>query len=489
MNEHAAHRSNTPDRPAVDVQIVGAGLAGLLAANLAADAGLTVRLVERTADTGGRADSADHHGYALNLGPHALYLQGALRRTLVDLGVDHPGSPPDAVGGTASLGARRGLLPAGPGSLLRTNLLGARAKFDLARLMARIPRIDPTRLATTSVAEWIDGATGDPDLRLALRGIVNIGTYNAAADLASADAAVSQLQMAIDEGVRYVDGGWRTIVQRLSDRADRIGVERMNATVTAVEPRRRGQPVASDPASPDQTAAATTPATTTTTIVTADGDRFPAGATIVAAGGPAVADRLLALAGTQQAIADAVGPAVEASAIDLGVERRPEVGAHFGLDTRLYASVHSVAAGVAPTGRHLVTAALYRLPGEATSPDDTRARLLDHAVEMGVDPDTIEVVRYLHRLTVAGGMPLAARGGLAGRPGVRIAGRPGVLVAGDWVGPTGLLADAAAASAAAAVAVVANEGVSIAAAVPGRPTVTTADAPAPAPARARLVTP
>ncbi len=480
MNEHQTPRNDTTT---VDVQIVGAGLAGLVAANLAADAGLTVRLIERTATPGGRADSADHHGYTLNLGPHALYLQGQLRRALVDLGVDHPGSPPDAVGGTASLGLRHGLLPAGPGSLLRTNLLGARAKFDLARLMARIPRLDPTRLTTTSVADWIDAATGDPDLRLALRGIVNIGTYNAAADLASADAAVTQLQMVLDEGVRYLAGGWRSIVRQLSDRADRVGVDRVSATVTAVEPRRdTGRAAATAP-----------PSTATTIAVTADGHRLAAGATIVAAGGPAVADRLLALADTPQALADAAGPAVEASALDLGIEHRPEVGAHFGLDTRLYASVHSVATGTTPIGRHLVTVALYRLPGEATGPDETRARLLDHAIAMGVDADAIDVARYLHRLTVAGGMPLADRGGLAGRPGVRIAGRPGVLVAGDWVGPTGLLADAAAASAAAAVAVVADDrsrsGQPTRAARIGGLRSTAGDASTRVDARARLVTP
>jgi hypothetical protein len=54
--------------------------------------------------------------------------------------------------------------------------------------------------------------------------------------------------------------------------------------------------------------------------------------------------------------------------------------------------------------------------------------------------------RYLHLMTVAHGTPQAATGGLAGRPPVSVTGRPGLFVAGDWVGPTGLLADAAVAS-------------------------------------------
>ena len=78
--------------------------------------------------------------------------------------------------------------------------------------------------------------------------------------------------------------------------------------------------------------------------------------------------------------------------------------------------------GLAPEGRHLVTLAHYRghRPdgGDELDPDRTRRLLLDHARAMGVDLDRVEMERYLHRLTVTGGMPVAARGGMAGRPGV-----------------------------------------------------------------------
>ena len=42
--------------------------------------------------------------------------------------------------------------------------------------------------------------------------------------------------------------------------------------------------------------------------------------------------------------------------------------------------------------------------------------------------------RYLHRLTVAGGQPLAKFGGLEGRPAIDAPGTDGLFVAGDWVG-------------------------------------------------------
>jgi hypothetical protein len=49
-------------------------------------------------------------------------------------------------------------------------------------------------------------------------------------------------------------------------------------------------------------------------------------------------------------------------------------------------------------------------------------------------------------MTVAGTMPRAGTGGMRGRPGVDATGSPGIHLAGDWVGPEGLLADAALAS-------------------------------------------
>lgn len=430
-NSELSH--SEPKRPTADVQIIGAGVAGLVAANLAADAGLTVRLIERRSTLGGRAATADHRGYALNVGPHALYLQGALRRVLERFDLVPAGTAPETAGGTGAIGDRVGLLPVGPASLVRTGLLPARAKVDAARLLARLPRLDPNEFATSTVEGWIGRSVRTPEARALLHGIVNLATYNAAAEQASADAVVAQLQMAVDQGVHYVHGGWASIVDQLSARATANGVTRVEATIGHVSTQRS----ANDEPS--------------TVAETTDGAQLVARTTVIAAGGPAVVDRLLGL-GT--VTTDAAGPAVEASALDLGLRRRPAAGAHLGLDRRLYAAVHSVAPGLAPAGRHLVSLARYRVPGEDVSPAETQALLLDHAGQMGVDPTDIDMDRYLHRLTVANGMPLAERGGLAGRPGIAVAGRPGVFVAGDWVGANGLLADAAAASAIESVAAV-----------------------------------
>jgi hypothetical protein len=89
----------------------------------------------------------------------------------------------------------------------------------------------------------------------------------------------------------------------------------------------------------------------------------------------------------------------------------------------------------------------YGEPGQPMGdPAVSRAELRDLAALAGIRPDDVLHERYLHRSVVAHGAPVAAAGGLAGRPDVDALGVPGVLLAGDWVGPSGLIADASAAS-------------------------------------------
>jgi hypothetical protein len=79
---------------------------------------------------------------------------------------------------------------------------------------------------------------------------------------------------------------------------------------------------------------------------------------------------------------------------------------------------------------------------EDLSPDEARAEMEDHARLGGVDPSRAEESRYLHRMVAVSAQSTPAGGGVRGRPPVDDTGHDGVLIAGDWVGPTGYLADA-----------------------------------------------
>jgi hypothetical protein len=118
------------------------------------------------------------------------------------------------------------------------------------------------------------------------------------------------------------------------------------------------------------------------------------------------------------------------------------VRAWFGVDRPHYLVAHAPGARVAPDGTALVHAARYLHHDEDTSADELRADLWALATRAGIAHDDVVLDRYLHRMVVVSASVTPAGGGLAGRPGPADTGLDGVLIAGDWVGPTGWLADA-----------------------------------------------
>ena len=118
-----------------DVAVVGAGLAGLTAAAVAAGAGARVLVLEAH-QPGGRAATAERDGYHLNQGPHALYLGGPGESVLRQLGVDYRGHPP-----AGPYYARRGddvqLWPVSGATLARSGLVSVRGKVRLGTVLHR----------------------------------------------------------------------------------------------------------------------------------------------------------------------------------------------------------------------------------------------------------------------------------------------------------------------------------------------------------------
>ncbi|MGB6057980.1 MAG: FAD/NAD(P)-binding protein, partial [Microthrixaceae bacterium] len=71
--------------PNSTITVIGAGVGGLIAAIEAAEAGMSVDLLEARSRLGGRAHSVDQP-YVANLGPHALYSSTSLWDWLVERG-------------------------------------------------------------------------------------------------------------------------------------------------------------------------------------------------------------------------------------------------------------------------------------------------------------------------------------------------------------------------------------------------------------------
>lgn len=394
-----------------DVAVVGGGLAGLTAAALLRRNGHDVVVVEPSA-LGGRGRSDDRHGVVFNRGPHAVYLRGDAERVFTDLGVSLAGGPPSSHG-CGLVGDRMGDLPFGPVGLARTKLLGARGKLAAAGLMARLGKFDTSRLGGMTFGAWLDDADLPADARALVEMLARVSTYANAPDLASADMVVGQVQRSMAFGVRYVHGGWQSIVDSLA-----AGLRIEQHTVRSVV--RDGADVV---------------------IECADGPAIVARTAVVALGTPGATAATLGRAPFD------VGPVVEAACLDLATSVPAVPGLLLGIDRPLYLSNHCPPARLAPAGTNVIHVARYLAPDDAQSPEVGRAELMAHAARAGLSADVISDQRYLHRMTVVGALAVARTGGLAGRPTVDDSGIPGVFLAGDWVGPTGHLLDAVVASA------------------------------------------
>lgn len=395
-------------------------------------------MLEKAAAPGGRARTRAQSGFLFNLGPHALYLAGRGRAVLRELDVAFSGEVPAADGTFVGDGDAFEPLPAGALALLSSRLFTVGAKWELARVLGRIPRMDTDAVGGVSFSDWLRQDVRHESVARLLRTFVRIATFVAEPDRLSAGAALAQVQLALAKNVLYLDGGWQTLVDGLTRRAREAGAEVLvRSDVAALQldgGRVRG-------------------------VRLADGEVWTAPC-VVAALPPAAAETLAGRPLGAERVP------VRMATLDLGLARlpRPDRRAAFGLDRPCYFSVHSAVARLAPAGAALAHVAYYlgadRRPAAAI--EEELAAFADR-VQPGWRAHVVER-RFVPELTVAHAMPLADAGGLAGRAPVAVPERPGLYLAGDWVGPEGLLADAALASARAAARAILRAGAGAAAA-------------------------
>ncbi|MCU1359079.1 MAG: Dehydrogenase [Ilumatobacteraceae bacterium] len=415
-----------------DVIVVGAGIAGLSAALTATEAGRRTLIIDAHGP-GGRARTAHHDGFLFNNGPHALYRAGHLHGLLSRHGISMPCGRPDA--------ARVRLLRDGvltsislkPTDLMRTSLLSRRNRVRLLTLLASVQRGKPESLVGTSVDDWL----GDHPLavRQFVDMLIRVSSYSNAPATFDAGAALQQLQLALGEGVDYLDGGWEAMVAAMIDRVRSRGGELITGAEVVS--------IVSDVDSHGGEDRGTVEVHLADRVL-----RAPS--VIIATGGPALAERLT---GGRVAGVERLTAPVQAATLDLALNR-PHAGLVFGLDRPLYLSPHAPAAQLAPEGSGLVSVMHYIADdaqaivanGAASQRDRDRLELRSLARLAGITDDDVVHERYSHRLVVVHGAPTEAGGGLRGRPAIDALGVPGVHLAGDWVGPVGLLSDASAAS-------------------------------------------
>lgn len=436
MNPSNHHRE-APDRPAhriFDIAVVGGGIAGLATAALAARAGMRTVLLERSRRLGGRAGTRREAGFAVNSGPHALYRHGAAETVLEDLGITASGRQPDLRSGWVLVGERLSRFPISASTLFLGRFLGVRAKLEVAGLLGRLARIEPSVAAGRPFGDWLDQTLTSPAARRWVAALARLSCYAHPPEALDGGAVLAQLQRGVRDGVRYLDGGWQGLVSALDAAAGAAGARivagsAVRSLVTTDDARRvRG-------------------------LRLADGTEIEARQVVLALD-PAQAGALLRAAGV--AMPEAWPSADEAAVVaglDVALSELPEPRRTFvlGVDQPLYLSVHSAWASLAPAGGAVVHVARCLAPGERPR----RAALVDQLEGLleRVQPGWRS---HLVRRWCYTGMVASHRLPRPGRSAVNPDGTgiDGLYVVGDWVGGDGMLADAALASARAAVRLV-----------------------------------
>ena len=371
----------------------------MVAAGRLAEGGVATTLLEASSNLGGRAASETREGFVLNQGPHALYVGGPAMRELRAMGIElswwnptsvnsvllRDGKPRRAVGGS----------------------------FALMRWLAGVARSRPEELSGISVSEWLR-QTCPESARPGAGALVRVATFVADHDAFSADAAAMQIKLALFPSVRYLRGGWQSLVDALAARAEREGATLRTRAAARLLHREGGG-----------------------WTVALDEETLHADILVLATGEPADAAKLL---GDNSPAAP--GPAAELSVLDLGLKSLPRRTRRFalGVDEPTYLSRHSP-----PRHRDGV---LLSLASYARQPRAALETLAD-TVQPGWR-ERVTMQRFLPRMAAVSAISSPINGGLAGRP--QIDRGDGLYLAGDWVGPEGWLVDAAISSGAAAAA-------------------------------------
>jgi phytoene dehydrogenase-like protein len=422
-----------------DIVIIGAGLAGLTAVILAR-AGRSVTVFEQSSNAGGRARTENIDGFYFNQGPHALYLGGAGAKILRELGIKYSGNPPPLPYYLIKEG-KKYQQAASLSSILTTKLLkGLGSRIELIRFFMSLKKINFAEIQDVSLQDWLDEKIHHHDVLDLVQTLSRVATYANDPDIQSAGTTLYQLQIALSEGVVYLDRGWQTLVDGLLAAAQKAKVRIIT-----------GKRVVEIKHTIDSSTTRSLTSSPSWKIYTSDGSRM-SGSTLIITGNPLDVYKLFRHDKPYflSTIIHPVTKPVRVATLDTALSNlpNPDVPIAIGVDTSLYLSVHSASARLAPEGGAIIHVMKYM--SSSYEPNPRQDRLEMEALLDMVQPGWRDVMirqRLLPNMVVYNSLVTAEVGGITGRPDTKISGAENLYIAGDWVGPEGLLADASFASA------------------------------------------
>jgi hypothetical protein len=201
--------------------IVGGGLAGLVAAIAAREAGLDVTLYEARRQLGGRARTAPG-AYRANWGPHVIYADGPLWAWLDRRGLARPVH-------RFPVRARVAFRAAGQARLLPP----AAVSKGILRFRSAEAPVD------RSFAEWATERLNDQATAARIAAFMGVTTFDYDPGRLSAAFVTRQLHRATSfpPMVRYFPGGWANLTARLASHARELGARvETGSPVTCLPP-------------------------------------------------------------------------------------------------------------------------------------------------------------------------------------------------------------------------------------------------------------
>ncbi|QWH17698.1 FAD-dependent oxidoreductase [Bacillus mycoides] len=407
-----------------DVAIVGGGLAGLTASIYLAKEGRKVVVLEKSSRFGGRAMTINKNGIYMNLGAHALYRGGEAFLTFNELGMNLTGGMPS----TKAHGIWKDdvyTIPTDFRSILSTPLLSWSAKIQFSRLMIHLGKLDINMIPKMSLSVWAEKEIQDPMVRNMFYALCRTTTYTYAPTMQLASSVLKQIQLSMKEGVFYVDGGWETIITKLRDIANNVGVQFLASKhVLEVEYCEGVQKTRC-----------------------LDDEVFEVDAVVVTIPPKEACKIIKGAEGTSLQKWSEQSIQVTVAALDIGLKRLPNPLHHFalGLDQPIFFTNQSRAAKLSEDGSIVVSLIKYHNPLVELNYFADDKDQLEKTMEL-LHPNwkrEVIVKQYLPKITVVHDFPHIGR---VENPGPNIPEMPGVYVAGDWAGHDEILADAAVAS-------------------------------------------
>jgi phytoene dehydrogenase-like protein len=266
--------------------------------------------------------------------------------------------------------------------------------------------------------------------------MARVYVYNTALAVVSADVFVGRLQQTLKHAIHYIDGGWHTLVAGLHRAAAAAGVK--VSTSVSVAGVQLSDGLARG-------------------VRLHDGTELPCSQLVLALP-PQDVLRLVA----DEPEIGAILPA-HIACLDLALSQLPAPSHPVVLDLEQprFMTAQSQFARLAPA--HGAVVHVFKQLDARIGHDPIADRADMEALMDRVQPGWRDVVlenRFLPHMLGSGALPLAAQGGLAGRPSHRSRTAANVYFAGDWVGPEGYLADASLSSARASASSILRERVS-----------------------------